>query len=45
MLFNYVQESLSQFPFEVSKKGFKYLGIFLTPNLNNLFETNFTSLT
>uniref|UniRef100_A0AAR2KTQ2 Reverse transcriptase domain-containing protein n=1 Tax=Pygocentrus nattereri TaxID=42514 RepID=A0AAR2KTQ2_PYGNA len=31
-------------PFHISDTGFKYLGIVITPNLNNLFTTNYTPL-
>jgi len=33
---------LIQFPIQVSKGGFRYLGIFVTPDLNSLFESNYS---
>lgn len=33
-------KSLIQSSFQVSERGLRYLGIFVTPDLNNLFETN-----
>lgn len=33
-----------QFPFQVSRRGLKYLGIFVTLDLNNLFESNYSPL-
>ncbi len=44
MPFNIPQDVSIQSPFQVSKKGFKYLGIFVTPDLNNLFESNYSPL-
>ena len=44
LAFNIPQNTTIQSPFRVSKNGLKYLGIFLTPDLNNLFETNYSPL-
>lgn len=42
--FNIPLDMPVQSPFQVSRKGFKYLGIFITPDLNNLFESNYSPL-
>ncbi len=41
MPFNISPNIFIQSPFHVSEEGLKYLGIFITPDLNNLFQSNF----
>ena len=42
--FNIPHDMAMQLPFQVSRRGFKYLGILVTPNLNSLFESNYSPL-
>lgn len=39
--FNIPPDKPVQSPFQLSEKGFKYLGIFVPPDLSNLFQTNY----
>lgn len=41
MPLNHICNLPIQSPFQVSDRGLKYLGIFLTSDLDNLFETSY----
>ncbi len=40
----YMPSNISPFPFKWSPARFRYLGIFLTPNFNQMHKMNFTPL-
>uniref|UniRef100_A0A3Q3H395 Reverse transcriptase domain-containing protein n=2 Tax=Kryptolebias marmoratus TaxID=37003 RepID=A0A3Q3H395_KRYMA len=42
--FGIPSENLTQSPFQLSMRGFKYLGISVPPDLNNLFGANYSPL-